>query len=344
MAQPLKPPRIKIDINTGRIKPPSPVVEEKEPKGHFPMLVFAGVVLSILALTLSALLIFNKQPETSTYLEVVAHETLIFEDRELRLPNQYFEKLQEPIAKSVIAESVLSYNPKTYQTYVERGANKKRQIASITKLMTAIVVKENFDLDSEITIQKEYKELEWYVGFQKDDKIKVSELLKAMLVSSYNDAAMILAENFPNEGFEGFIGKMNEIADLLGMEDSNFANPHGFDNKDNFSTANDIRKLVQLFITHQDLLEFTSSSSAELVYKEGSGLIKRKKIYTTNQFIGEYSTVKGLKTGYTTSAGACLVAYFDAGDGDELVTIVLGAGDRFADSRRLLEIVNESYD
>jgi D-alanyl-D-alanine carboxypeptidase len=169
--------------------------------------------------------------------------------------------------------------------------------------------------------------MEWSLEFDKGDTATVETVLKAMLISSYNDAAYILA-NHCEEDVQDFVIEMNEYAQVLGLEDTSFVNPSGLDEEEgnNVSTVRDLYRLATIVYHNEIIMNIINKSYASLSWNTGS-----EKIYTTNALLNRYGIVAG-KTGLTDNAGQCFLGFTD----DGRLTIVLNSEDRFEDTGILL--------
>jgi D-alanyl-D-alanine carboxypeptidase (penicillin-binding protein 5/6) len=211
-------------------------------------------------------------------------------------------------------------------------------IASLTKLMTALIVIENpedYPLDKVITISKEaasQPDVPEYRTLKFGEKKTIKELLNLMLYFSSNDAAFTLAEQIK---IENFIDKMNEKAKELGLENTHFVNPTGLDpenlkwgleNKDffNYSTAKDLVLLGKYILENYPLIFEFSNQKNKIQLLEGQYLV-------------------GMKTGYTDEAGGCLFLIFSEEDGDYFFNVILGAKsqeERFFQMQKLIDWIN----
>jgi len=257
-------------------------------------------------------------------------------------------EVQEPIVEDisisseVSAQSVFVYDPKSGAILYEKESLKERPVASLTKILSAIVVLENYNLKNIVTVDLENipKDLDWQLNLKEGDRITVENILKAMLISSYNDVAYIVANAYPHGGYDAFIKAMNSKAKRLRMYHSNFSNPAGIDDELNFSSAQDIAKLVTVARNYDYISELVRLSS-DGIYWDSQGELESKKIYTTNQLVGSSSYVKGFKTGTTKLSGGCFVGYFIYPNEQELVTVILGSEDRFSDTTILERVARK---
>lgn len=260
--------------------------------------------------------------------------------------NISYQSLPEPYnppSAPLVLENELSakeayvYNPYSFHKLYSKDPDTQVKIASITKLLTALVVIETYDLDDTITVTKDYSYLEWTLGLRKGDKILGWDLFNAMLISSYNDTAYVFADNYP-DGWDGFISKMNEKKDILGMSNSKFSNPAGLDYEGNYSTARDLVKLVNAAISSNTISEIVQKKVETITFNRNGG---RMSIfaYTTNDLLKSNEYVKGMKTGNTLGAGQCLVTYYDNGK-YPFVSILLGSKNRFGDAETIINSID----
>jgi D-alanyl-D-alanine carboxypeptidase (penicillin-binding protein 5/6) len=307
-------------------------LNEKEKKKKF----LIQIVLIIFSLLLISFGIYylatNKPPE---------YTSPVVWDIEEILPSKspvYVYGIED-VNTDISSESSIVFDPDSGEILFKKDIDTRRKIASLTKIMTAIVVMDNMNLTDTVTVENipTYGEEEiWSMELEQGDVITVENLLKMMLVSSYNDAAIVLAESF---GSEEFLSLMNEKASILGLSNTHFSNPCGFDNSDNYSTADDLRKLVSAFLEYPTLTDIVKNLSMRVEYIRDGDTVT-KTIYTTNSMLEE-EYVKGIKTGYTEDAGECLISLFEYDNGKRLVTILLNSEDRDEDTKEIEEKIRD---
>lgn len=226
----------------------------------------------------------------------------------------------------------------------DKQANQKMPIASLAKLMTAIIADEFYQPGQILTVSQEAVKQEEVAGYLKaGQKFFAKDLIGLALMESSNDAAYALAEPM---GLDGFVSLMNLKAQDLGLEQTYFYNPHGVDPDDldlpldfvNQSTVLDMAKLVNYLITKTDLLEVVSQKQAPLYLANG---VLHHQMKNTNELLGEIPEVLGGKTGFTAMAGECLLVIVQGKvEGTYYINVVLNSADRFNDMRQLIECVN----
>jgi D-alanyl-D-alanine carboxypeptidase len=233
---------------------------------------------------------------------------------------------------SISAKSGVAVNVKTNQYIFEKRIDDQIYPASLTKLVTAMVMIDIYGLDYDLEITKDIPEdYNWSLGLQKGDVIKTDELLKAMIISSYNDAAYVLANEF---GYDDYVGLMNKKLLELGCKDSHFTNPTGLHEDNHYSTIRDLSKIMNAVLKYSSILQVGESLGAEIVWISDDN-IESQYIYTTNQLLGSNPFVKGLKTGYTDEAGQCLITRYIKHN-QEYYIVIVGSEDRFGDTQKIL--------
>ena len=212
---------------------------------------------------------------------------------------------------------------------------KKVPLASLTKLMTALIVLENCkDLDEKYYVTTET------VDFEKDvskanlrvgDEVSVRDLLYGLLVPSGNDAAMCLAENLV-DSYDNFVIMMNNEAERIGALNTHFANPHGLDSDYHFSTAYDLFLIMKELLKYDIFKTISTTNEYTASIKDSTGTIRNEKWVNTNLFItgeliiSDNMTLLAGKTGNTKLAGNCLALFTkNKKTGDEYISIIMNA-------------------
>ncbi len=211
-------------------------------------------------------------------------------------------------------------------------------VASITKLMTAVVALENYKLSDKITITRDAVAQTGAQGSLKlGDQMSVKDLLFVMLIESSNHAAYALSDAM---GEKRFVFLMNEKAKSLGLENTSFADPTGLGQ--NYSTSKDLSKLIEYLIKNYSIItEISRTKEMDLYRLDGTYY---GKLVNTNQLLGEIPEIVGGKTGFTTDAKGCLVlAVKNSQDNDYLIYVVLGSEDRFGEMKKIINWVGEAY-
>ncbi len=215
----------------------------------------------------------------------------------------------------------------------EKNINEKLPMASMTKIMSILLIMEqidngNLNYNDKVLISKNASGMGGsQVFLQAGEEYKVEDLLKCIAVSSANDAVVAMAEKISGTE-EAFVAQMNAKVKELGLTNTHFANPHGLDNENHYSTAQDMARIAQELLKHEDILRFTSIYEDYLTKPDGSQVW----LVNTNRLVRFYDGVDGLKTGYTTDAGYCLTATAKKND-LRLISVVMNASSADARSK-----------
>lgn len=245
-----------------------------------------------------------------------------------------------PNLQANIASSVLLNDDKKIILY-EKNLEEKTAIASLTKLMTAVVVIDNYPLDSKILIDEEMLKVWGTSGSLKlGEHITIKDLLYIMLIESSNDAAECLASKLNRDNF---IILMNEKAKKLKMKNTLFINPSGLDEENetyNISSAKDLTILVSEIIKNYPIIEEILSKVEHYIVSE-SGITH--KIINTNILLKEIPYETWGKTGYTLKAKECLVLMTKTPLGDIIINIIINSNDRFTEMKNLINWTNNAF-
>ena len=222
-------------------------------------------------------------------------------------------------------------------------ASERLPMASTTKIMVALVTLEEADLDEEVTVSENAAAFATpaysNVGLSAGDVLSVRELLKATLISSGDDAAYALAEHLGGGSAKDFVAKMNREAGTLGLEDTHFENPVGFDARGQYSSAQDLAQMARLAMGYPEFREMVGTPYASV-----TTLNREIPLTNTNNLLFTYPPATGVKTGTTPGAGPSLVASA-AAENESYVSVILDAReDRFAASIRTLEYGFAAFD
>jgi len=240
-------------------------------------------------------------------------------------PKSNYKKFNPLASASVI------YDTGSGTNLLEKDISTPKPIASLAKLMTALVIMESHKPNEVVTVGKlpALGPEDQKLGLVEGEEITVGELLKAILIYSANDAANALAI-YDSGSVEDFSKKMNDKAKLWGMTNSNFDEPSGLSSK-NTSTPKDLIKLASVLSTNQTFKEITSTANSKIFNQDG----KAYNLTTTNKILGSGGVV-GMKTGYTLDAGQCLITAVER-NGRRIITVVLNSPDRFQESKNMIE-------
>ncbi len=243
----------------------------------------------------------------------------------------------------VTAKAVMLMEASTGEILVSKNEHERLALASVTKIMTLLLVMEAIDeglllLDSQVTVSEYAAGMGGSQAYlEAGEQMSVNDMLKCVVVSSCNDAAVALAEKICGN-IEAFVAKMNEKAKELGMENTNFINCTGLDAKGHYSCANDIAIMSRELLKHKLIYNYTGIWM-DTVRGGEFGLSN------TNKLLKTYPGITGLKTGSTSEAQYCISASAKR-DNTELIAVVLGAPttkDRFLDAAKLLDYGFATY-
>lgn len=212
------------------------------------------------------------------------------------------------------------------------GNGEKRPIASLVKIMTALVLLEHKSLDEKVFVSEKAASVgENSMGISSGEVYSLRELFYGMLLNSGNDAATAIAEGVAGD-INTFVEWMNIKAEELGLANSYFADPSGLDDS-SFSTAEDLAVLAHYALQYEEFREAVRTVEKELPYSDSHKYIP---LYNQTNLLTTYPGVAGVKTGYTEEAGLCLVTYA-VNDGVELIGVVLNSIDRKGDMILMLD-------
>ena len=222
-----------------------------------------------------------------------------------------------------------------------KNENEKRKMASTTKIITAIVVIENANLEEITTVSPKAAGTGGSrLGLHTNDKISIINLLYGLLLCSGNDAAVALAE-FTSGSVENFSILMNNKATELGLTSTHFVTPHGLDNDEHYTTAYELALLTDYALKNKTFSNIVGTKSHTIQINNSY-----KTLSNTNELLGNFEGVYGVKTGFTNGANRCLVTAIKRGNMD-IICIVLGADtkkDRTKDSIKLIEYAYKNFE
>lgn len=213
------------------------------------------------------------------------------------------------------AESAILLETTTGKVIYEKNADKKLAPASMTKVMSMLLIMEAIDsnklsFDDDVVISENASSMGGsQIFLQAGEKYKVRELLKGIAIASGNDAVVAMSEKISGSTGE-FVNAMNKKASDLGLKNTHFANPHGLKSNNHYTTARDMSIMALELLKHEKILEFTSIYEDYLKKPDGSSIW----LVNTNRLVRFYEGVDGLKTGFTDEAGYCLTSTAKRGD------------------------------
>ena len=206
--------------------------------------------------------------------------------------------------------------------------------ASLTKIMTALLVLDKYQPDAVVKVSRDAAAAHpSKIGLHTGDRLRVADLLAAMLIHSANDACRALAE-WHSGSEDKFVEQMNARAIKLGLRDTHFANACGFDADGHYSTARDVARLAEIAMRNGTFSRIVNKPQMTIRTVDGR---RRFRFHSTNALLGHYDGAMGVKTGYTFKAGPCLVAISHR-DGVRVMIVMLNARNRWPNARAMFDL------
>lgn len=289
-------------------------------KGIFVIIVF-GLVLEILC-------------STTSY----ADDELYDEDL---LPSEFSESIETSNSVDTVPEinarHAIVFDRNSKLTIYGKKETEKCKMASITKIMTAVITLENVNLDDVVTVSSRTAQApKSRIGLSTNDKISVKDLLYGLMLYSGNDAAVALAE-YVGGSVEEFADMMNKKAKSLGMANSHFVTPNGLDSEEHYSTAMDLAILTDYALQNQSFAQIVNTKSYSITINGYS-----KTVSNTHELLGNLEGVYGGKTGFTSGANRCLVTACKRGNLD-IICVVLGCDTKKNRTQDSIKLINYTF-
>lgn len=238
----------------------------------------------------------------------------------------------------VSAEGAIAIDLNSGVSLYEKNADDPLLPASTTKIITALVSLDSYQLDQVLTVGKNVGVDGQKMGLYSGEKMKFEDLLYGLLVYSANDAAETLAQDYPG-GYDAFISAMNAKAAELSMTNSHFDNPVGLDTDDQHSTAKDLVRASEVAMRNPEFAKIVGTKQIMVTDVAGKSVYNLKNI---NELLGSVPGVTGVKTGWTQNARENLVTYIER-DGHRVMIAVLGSQDRFGETKELIDWIFTNY-
>lgn len=218
-----------------------------------------------------------------------------------------------------------------------KDAQERVSPASLTKIMTVLLAIKHGDMNKYVIITKAMLKVEPTIaGYKEGDAVLLADLVKAAMIESDNDAAKAIAISIGGGDEKKFIAMMNKKAKQLGMKDTCFSNPCGFDAKDNYSTPNDLLKLAEYAIKIP-IFNAISKKNSHVYRIVRNGHFKTFEAFTHNRLLNKYPYAVGVKTGYTSKAGACLIARAKKDGRDCLIVMMNSKENRWKTAKEIFQ-------
>lgn len=287
------------------------------------------MILLLIVLSLVALVVFSYLALSIKNYEILS---INFPIRASSFP--ILKNAEELILSS---RAYMIYDPEA--RVVVRGKNENLRFApaSTTKIMTAIIVLEEYSLSQVLTSENISAVQGSRMGLYEGEKMTVEHLLYGLMLPSGNDAAYVIAKNYPG-GTENFIKKMNQNAKTLEVSNTGFFDPAGYSDN-NYTTAYDLAKLASYALKNSKFKEIVGTR--EKIVFDTSGKISHRLV-NLNQLLG-VDGINGVKTGQSDEAGGVLVSSVNS-DGKTYIIVVLKSDDRFLDTKNIIDSVINSLE
>jgi serine-type D-Ala-D-Ala carboxypeptidase (penicillin-binding protein 5/6) len=260
--------------------------------------------------------------------------------------NEGIPKIEQPIeSQSVVAiekvpvieaGAAIVIEASSGRILYQKNGFSKRPMASTTKIMTAIIALENGNLNDKVVVSKRAAQIGGStIDLKEGETLSLNDMLYGLMLNSGNDAAIAIAEHIGGT-VENFVGMMNEKAEELGAKDTFYKSPHGLDNPDHYTTAYDLALITKYALSNPIFSKIVSTKTTS---------IKNRSLYNTNEMLGMYQGVDGVKTGYTGQAGRCLVTTAMR-DNMRIISVVLNCGtvnQRARNTKSILDYAFNNY-
>ena len=236
------------------------------------------------------------------------------------------------------AEAAIAVEADSGKILFSKNKNEKMFPASLTKLMTALILAEEMDKQDVLTYSQRAKQQDANkLDFPEGSSVTAENAMQGMLVFSANDFAYMIGENISGSS-DRFVKLMNNKASKLSLKNTHFVNACGLHDDDHYTTASDLSILAREIYKNKWIMNIIGMESAHIKATDGKGMI----VYNTNALLGKSGCIGG-KTGYTTQAGKCLVAYYKK-DNRVIISIVLNAPDDTVLSDDMRKIIDWSFE
>ena len=243
-------------------------------------------------------------------------------------------------ASSINSRSCIVYDRNSHMILYGKNETKQVKMASTTKIMTSLVIIENYNLSETIEVsQKAAGTGGSRLGLKTGDKITVKDLLYGLMLCSGNDAAVALAE-YASGNIPGFAELMNKKANELGLTHTHYESPHGLDSDGHYTTAYELATLTDYALKNETFSKIVGTKNYTVTINGYP-----KNLSNTNELLGYLNGVYGVKTGFTNGANRCLVTACKR-DNMDIICVVLGADTkkfRTQDSIKLIEYAFKNF-
>lgn len=235
--------------------------------------------------------------------------------------------------KRIPAHSILLKELRSGRILFEHEVEKRLSPASLTKIMSALIILEKGRLDDLVTVSRNAARApKTHLRLRVGEVFRLGDLLKAMMMVSANDACLAAVEHVGGDE-EQFVKLMNAKTVALGLSDTHFSNGCGFDGPDHYSTAEDLAKLSEVAMRNAGFRELVREEREIITPVSG---YRAYVLHNTNRLLGRIPGVEGVKTGFTSKAGRCLIAKVSQ-DGRDLLLVILNSNRRWNTAKSLID-------
>lgn len=235
--------------------------------------------------------------------------------------------------KRIPAHSILLKELRSGRVLFEHDTEKRLSPASLTKIMSALVILEKARLDELATVSKNAARApKTHLRIKVGEVFRLGDLLKAMMMVSANDACLAAVEHVGGDEAQ-FVTLMNAKAAALGLADTHFSNGCGFDSPDHYSTAEDLAKLSEVAMRNATFRNLVKAEREIITPVSG---YRAYVLHNTNRLLGRIPGVEGVKTGFTSKAGRCLIAKVSQ-NGSDLLLVILNSNRRWTTAKSLID-------
>jgi D-alanyl-D-alanine carboxypeptidase (penicillin-binding protein 5/6) len=235
--------------------------------------------------------------------------------------------------RTVPAHSILLKELRSGRVLYEHESEKRLSPASLTKIMSALVILEQGRLDDQATVSKNAARApKTHLRLKAGEVFRLEDLLKAMLIVSANDACLAAVEHVGGDE-QQFVDLMNLKAAALGLTDTHFSNACGFDAPEHYSTAEDLARLSEVALQNPVFRELVREEREIITPIMGH---RAYVLHNTNRLLGRIPGVEGVKTGFTSKAGRCLIAKVSK-NGSDLLLVILNSNRRWNTAKSLID-------
>ncbi|MDE5412617.1 D-alanyl-D-alanine carboxypeptidase family protein [Alkalihalobacterium chitinilyticum] len=245
-------------------------------------------------------------------------------------------------SEDLFSEAVILIDGKSGKVLYEKNSEQQMYPASITKIITGILAIEQADLSDTVTISKNAREvIGTRVYLLEGEEVELKKLVQGLLISSGNDAGLAIAEHI-SENEMNFARKMNQfVREKVGVDNTNFTNPHGLFDEEHYTTAYDMAKIAKYAMKNDTFREIVSTKELPWI---GEGW--ETTIYNHNRMLWNYEGATGIKNGYVQKSGYTLVTSVQQGE-TELIAVTLNAPSSkhaYRDMHRLFDYGFDNFD